>query len=570
MQVSSTSASGFSRSGFAVTSGGAGARATSVPSPFGPAALLHLSQTLLAHFQPGSTRSPAEDLLPHGAAETLDVAALLSAGRGATVPTIARSPEQRKAEAAAVEEARSLVDAGRTKEARNLLERVLAENRTNAAALHGLGYAALKERDYAQAEQLFTRAHALNPTVGYDRDARNARILQSDDETVLNRARAMVASPQQREDGRRLLIALTERAPDNAAAHILLGDTLLLTNDPINALLQYDAALRTAAESELPGLEAKLAELVRRHPKSSYAQRLLGVAELKQGRYEDAIQTLKRAAAMNPSPLAFDSDLAEAYVGAGRAALARGDVTAALYRFEEARTLAPSLSTVRLTLAEGYIARGTQHAQRRQYTAALNDFTQAAPLLRGSEGRKLRTMLADQAYDVGRALAQQRIATGGEIDAEARAFQIAYDLAPDNATYRQKLADTRIALGEQYAAAGKLESAAHAFRRAHELFPRRAAYRDRAVEAFLAWGDERSAAYALTDAVTAYRAAFALHPENATARSKLAEAYVRRGLDYMDQSEFRKAAADFREALRLFPHNETYQAYYHRVAAWEP
>ncbi len=557
MQVSSTSASGFLRSGFAVTSGGAGAAATSVPSPFGPAAFLTLS---------GSVYTPPAAT---AAADLLDAATILEAGRGATVPTIARSPEQRKAEAAAVEQALSLVDAGQSNEARALLNAVLADNRTNAAAVHALGYAALKDRDYARAEQLFTRAHALNPTVGYDRDAQNARILQGDDQAVFNRARAMVASPQQRKDGQRLLVALTERAPDNAAAHVLLGDTLLLTNDPINGLLQYDAALRTADESQLRGLENKLAELVRKQPKSSYAQRLLGVAQLKQGRFEDAIQTLTRAAALNPSPLAFNSDLAEAYVGAGRVQLARGDLTGALSRFEEARTLAPTLSAVRLALAEGYIARGTQQAQRRQYAAALNDFTQAAPLLRGSDGRKLRATLADQVYDVGRALEQRRQASGGEIDAEVRAFQTAFDLAPQKATYRQKLAEARTALGEQYEVAGKLESAAYAFRRAQELFPRRDAYRDRAVNAFLAWGDERSAAYALSDAVTAYRAAYDLHTDNTTARTKLAEAYIRRGLDYKEQSEFRRAARDFREALKLFPRNETYQAHYNSVAAWE-
>ena len=485
------------------------------------------------------------------------------------MPTIARSPAQQKAEEEAVKQAFDYINQGQCDAARTLMNNLLSENKTNAAAVQALGYADLGQGKYEEAEQLFLKAHALNPTAGYDNDARNARILQGDDETVLTRARSMVASSAQRDEGIRILITLTQRSPNYAAAHISLGESLLQAGEGPNGLLQFSSALRTADSNQLSQLETRLEALAKTNPSSAFIRQLIGKTQLRQGRFEAAVGTLTRAMQMSEDPIGYQEALAEAHVGVGRQFLTQGDITGALASFEQAEQLDPTGHETQLALGEGYVARAQQYARRGNYASAAADYRSAADLLPQGGYDTLREQAAAGAYAVGRALERGRIAAGEEIDSEALAFQAAYDLDSTNLTYKRKLAETRNAIGDELFAAGEYDDAAHAYARAHELFVYDKTYQENTIKAFVAYGDERLYNLNYTDAIEAYRQAFRVDTTDWDTKQKLASTYNARGLDYVDSDDYAKAAADFKSALRLFPDNSTYQANYNSVAPWD-
>lgn len=152
----------------------------------------------------------------------------------AAMPKTTVSPEQQKAEEVAIQRAFDYIDGGQPDAARQLMNDLLSHNKTNAAAVHALGYAELADGKYAEAEQLFLKAHAMEPGVGYDRDAQNARILQADDAAVLRQAQAMARAPTQREESIRILISLTQRSPENTAARVALAEAMLDEGDSGN------------------------------------------------------------------------------------------------------------------------------------------------------------------------------------------------------------------------------------------------------------------------------------------------------------------------------------------------
>ncbi len=497
-----------------------------------------------------------------------DLASVLTPA-AAGIPETPRSPEEQKADEAAIKQAFDYIDQGQPDAARTLMNDLLSENPTSSAAVQALGYADLADGKYAEAEQLFLKAHALDPTTGYDNDARNARILQGDDDAVLARARSMVAAPAQRAEGIRVLITLTQRSPDNAAAHVLLGESLLESGEGPSALLQFSTAIGTADSSALGQLETRLKELGEAYPSSAFIQQLIGKTQSRQGHFEDAVVTLTRALGMAPSPFGYQEALAAAHVGAGRQFLASGDITDAMTRFAQARQLDPTGRATKLALGEGYVARAEQYVRRGDYASAAEDYTSAADLLTQGGDETLRARAASGAYAAGRGLERERIAAGAEIDSEALAFQAAYDFDPDNLTYKRKLAETRNAIGDELFTAGEYEDAAHAYARAHELFVYDKTYQENTIKAFVAYGDERLYNLNYTDAIEAYRQAFRVDTTDWDTKQKLADAYNTRGLDYVDSEDYAKAAADFKSALRLFPDNSTYQANYDSVAPWD-
>jgi tetratricopeptide (TPR) repeat protein len=498
-----------------------------------------------------------------------DLAAVLSP-QSTGLPQMVRSEEQQKAEQAAIKQALNYLDGGSPDAARELMDALLDENPTNAAAVQVLGLVEQDQGRYEQAEQLFLKAHALNPTVGYDNDARNVRILQQDDDHVLDRARAMAATPTQREDGIRLLIALTERSPGFGAANMLLGDSLLRVGDVANGLMQYNSAINNADTGLLGTLETRLRELGKVDPGSAFVQKLLGKTLLSLERYEDAVQVLTHARQLAQGAPGYEGDLARAEIGIGRELLERGDVTGAMSRFQRAKQIDPTGRDVKLALSEGYLARAEQHMRRRDYHSALDDYDLAARTLGDERGTdELRQRAAHGVYSVGRSLEQRRIASGEEIDAEARAYQLAYDLDPENTTYKHKLAQTRFALGEQLTAEGEYKRAAYSYRQAYELYQGNTEYKQKAVDALVTYAEQRMSALDFDDAIQAYRDAWLIDLDDIAVKQKLADAYNARGLDYLDWEKPEKAVYDFKEALRLFPDNEEYQANYDRVWVWD-
>lgn len=485
------------------------------------------------------------------------------------VPEQAVSEEQAKAEAEAVEYAFELMNAGNTAGARDLIGQVLDENKTNAAAVHTLGYAELTDRNYEAAEQMFLKAHALNPTVGYDRDARNARILQGSDQEVLERAQAFVRTPTEREEGVRILIELTKRNDSFAEAHLALGDAMLDQGDGDNGLMQYNAAINTANSGLLGTIETKLRELLEDAPDAVFVRQLVGKVQISQERYEDAVQTLTAAAQLTDSPLMVNRDLARAYVGLGRERLEHNDVTRGLSLFFKAKELDPTGYDTKQALAEGHIARAEQHTRRRDYSAALDDYRSAETAM-GAGGRvRLKEQAAHGAYAIALSAQRKRIANGEDIDMEVVAFQLAHDFDPDEKKYKKSLAEVRFELGAQYELEGKLKEAADAYNKAYRLYENNETYRDKAIAAYVAYADDRLYNLNYDDAISAYLTAFEIDTDNGATKQKLADAYNARGENYLTELEHKKALMDFKSALRLFPTNPAYLANYDKVKGWD-
>jgi|GEM_PF-1715830 len=532
-------------------------------SPFGPASVVTISSDIPA-FQGFRDYTQLSGSLVW----QFDLSGVLNP-TGVGLPETARSPEQRELEEKAVERAFEYIDAGEYDAARQLMNVLLKDNPTNAAAVHALGYAELSDGNYELAEKLFLKAHAFNPTVGYDRDAGNARLLQQDDNTVISRARAMIANPIQRGEGTRVLIVLTRRRPEWAAAHLLLGDALLAQGDGNNGLMQYSAAITHADATELKQMEQRLEKLVQAAPRAAFVRQLLGRVQSRQGRYDQAIQTLSTAVQLADGDVAFQRELARAYVARGRQQLARGDISAGLADLFKAKELDYTGYETKQAVGEGYVARAQQRVQQGDLAAAATDFQLAAQILSVGGNKELRQRAAAAAYALGRTLERKRLAAGGEVDSEVVAYQAAYDLDPKNKMVARKLADTRVAIGDQLYAQGKYLEAAQSYRRAHLLFEHDETYKEKAVDAYVTYADWRLYNYNFDDAVSAYLDAYRIDASNTATREKLADAYYRRGLNYQEEQDYKKAVADFKSALRLFPSNATYQAAYNALRGWD-
>jgi tetratricopeptide (TPR) repeat protein len=525
---------------------------TSTASMFGPATLLSLGQ------------STTTDETSETDFDYTQLASLALQARAPTTPQIPAS--QQKAEQAAIKRANGLRLQGDYDDARTLLNELLAKNPSNGVAVHGLGAIELDQGNYEKAEQLFGKADYLSPGKGFDRDAQNARILQQDDDTVLEQARRLTKQDDTRGDGIRLLINLTRRSPSNTEARMLLARNLIEDGDASNGLAQYQLAISTASHTQLGEIELELAGLTKVAPKAAYLRNLLGQAQLGLAKYEQAAVTLGLASQLSNYDPLYLADEARAYVGIGRAALERGDITAAMGAFNTARNLDPVGEEVKLALAEGYAARAEWRIRIGDAETAVDDFETAEFYLGSLEDDEVRDRIAAGAYRAGLILERRRESSGEDVGKEIVAFQTAYDLDSDNLTYRRKLAETRNAIGDEYWEDEDYEQAAYAYRRAYELEPRNETYRDNAINAFLAFGDEQmNLLQDYTEAIAAYRAAYEIDTTHETAKFKLAEAYNTRGLEYKSQGLFELAFLDFREALHLFPDNEEYQANYDSV-----
>jgi tetratricopeptide (TPR) repeat protein len=486
--------------------------------------------------------------------------------RAPTAPQL--SPRQQEAEQEAIEQATALRIQGAFDQARDVIAGVLEDNPTNAVAIHALGAIELDLGNYEAAEGYFRKAHYFDPSYGFDRDASNARILQRDDDHVLEQARRLTANPDTRGDGVRLLIALTRRSPADAVARSLLAENLIAQGDAAQGLAQYQLAISSADQVQAQWIEAQLTALVRRAPDAAFLRNLLGQTELKLGKLAQAAETLALATRLSDNDPLYQADEALAHVALGRAALERGDLSGAMSAFQTAQALDPRGDEVNRGLAEGYLARARYRVRVGDPARAIEELDSARSYLATIEDDELTEQIASAFYSAGRKLELRRQSAGGEVGDELRAFQAAYELDPENLTYQRKLAETQNTLGDQYLAAGNYRDAAYAYQYAYEVYAYEESYRDSAISAFLAWGDERVDAYDHHQAITAYQAAYDLDHSNETAKFSLAEAFNRRGLFYRSLGEdfYSQAADDFLAALDLYPDNEDYQANYDSVS----
>jgi tetratricopeptide (TPR) repeat protein len=235
--------------------------------------------------------------------------------------------------------------------------------------------------------------------------------------------------------------------------------------------------------------------------------------------------------------------------------LSAENLAAAMSAFEAAIERDPTSELTRIGYAEGLFARGEQRNRMGAARQAVQDFAAAARQLSTVKNEDLAGRSAAGAYRAGLRLESQRIAAGGEIGDEVLAFQAAYDLDPENAGYKSKLAQTRNALGAQ----NKYKDAAYAYKRAHDLYKTNMDYRDSTVAAFRQWGQESLTYRRFDDAIEAFRTAYRVQPSNTDARLELASAFNERGLEHLEAGRIAAALADFREAVHYDPDNDDYQ-----------
>lgn len=478
------------------------------------------------------------------------------------------SSTQQAAEQEINKQAAALRINGSYDEARRLLEGLLRKNPTNAVAVHGLGAIELDLGNYEAAEQYFQKAHYLDPEYGYDSDVANAQILQHDDDYVLEQAEQLSQRSDTRDRATRLLVVLTGRSPSNAVARSLLAENLIRDGDGTQGLAQYQLAVSSADRTQLQQIQARLTSLVEVAPTAAYLHNLLGQTQLRLGEHEQAAETLARATQLSDNDPLYQADEALAHVALGRDAIARGDLTTAMSAFRIAYELDPVGEEVKVGLAKGYIARGQWLARMGNASGAIDEFNSAQGQLGSIENEELRAELASAFYRAGRTLEGRRLNSGEKVGDEIVAFQAAYDLDSDNSTYRNKLAETRNTIGDEYLAEGDLRNAAYSYQSAYQANSNNNTYKQNAISAFLAWGDERSAAHDHLSAITAYQAAYDLDKSNETSKSSLAEAFNTRGLFYKSLGEdfYDMAADDFLEALDLYPDNQEYQDNYDSVS----
>ncbi len=392
------------------------------------------------------------------------------------------------------------------------------------------------------------------------------RALQKGADATMARANRLLNDPSTRGGGVRLLETYLKKNPKDVEARVAVANAYLAARNSIKGLFHYSQAMSAANKTQLQNLEERFTELVEKSPQDAFARNLLGKAQARLGKLDEALETLHAASDLADGAFAYRSDEADVLVQLGKEALKRGDLTGAFSQIEQALVLNPTSGAGKLARGEAFAARAEKRLQQGDLKRAIQDFDKAARDARGGDAADLRERIARGVYSVGRRLEGERVASGDDIGDEIVAFQTAYELDPQNETYKRKLADTRYALGQQYLADEEYADAAASFQRAYDLYNNNSTYKAAAIDAYRRDGDEKLADYRHDGAIAAYRRAYLLDSSDTTSKSKLGNAYNTAGLYYRDLNERSRARDYFAEAIQLFPDNTEYRSNYDSVA----
>lgn len=477
-----------------------------------------------------------------------------------------RPPQLVERETETVKKAAFLTAGGDYQYARAFLADYLAENGPSAAIVRAQGLNEQTAGDYEKAEQLFRKAAALDPALGAEIDAENARTLRGDDAEVLARIQRLHASNSTSAAGDRLLNTLLTRSPRNVEARLVAARQAERTANPVRAFFQYSQALAAASDAQVATLEKDFERLVAKSPTDAFSRNLLGRAQLRLGKLDAALDSLHAAAQLATGDPSYATDKARAHAAIGRARLEDGDVARALESFQRALDLDSTLDEARLGRGGALEARARQRTLAGDYSRAITDYESAARDARTAGGEELRARIARDVYAVGRRLESRRVHLGDDIGAEVTAFQAAYDIDPTNTVYKHKLATTRSALGDQFLADGEHADAAASYRRAYDLYKTNHAYRDAAIGAYRLDGEAKLAQYRYDDAISAFKNAYELNRSDGARKLQLADTYNRAGIYYRALGEESRAAGYFQNALNLYPDNEDYRNNYDSVS----
>lgn len=525
---------------------------------------------LLAGIADGGSTAPSfgpAALLALSSGQADPISALYStvadpAARRADAAAPQRNPKRIAEERAVVKASISAAEQGQYAAARQALGDLLRKSPASALAVQAQGVVELAAGEYEKAESFFRKASFLDPSLNAEQDAENARALQRDDKTVIDRAKRLLAQPGTREAGTKLLNVLARRSPSNSEVRILLGDTAVADRDVLAATLNYARAIGNANDGQLGRLEGKLRGLLSQAPDAAFVVSLIGRTQFKRGMLEEALATYGDARRRSGDRVEYRADEASVHTAIARQRLARRDVSGAIASADAASTLDPAGDDVRLVRAESFLARAEQRAGFGDLARSIDDYERAARGISAPGGEALRERIARGAFAVGSRLEQRRLAAGADIEEEVRAYQAAYDADRTNRVYQRKLAETRFAIGDQYYADEDYRNAAGSYRRAYEVDRSRLDYRDAAIRAYNTHGQAQRQRYKFDEAILAYRSAYDLNRNDAAAKATLADVYNQAGEYYRTTGDRTKALAHFREALHLAPNNETYRSNY--------
>ena len=230
---------------------------------------------------------------------------------------------------------------GRPEEAVELISRAVAIRPGVAAAHANLGNALLDLRRLDEAGKSFERAIALKS------------------EPLVHRSLATVCRAQGRlEEAAANLTLAVEGAPEDAALHAALGDTLMQLGwfadacasferatalQPDAALLHYKLGNALKAEGRLTDAAARYERAFDLKPNYADAHLNLGNVRKEQGRIDDAIACYERAAALQP-------DFANAHYNLGVVLQDQGRMKEACERHRRALELDPNHGMAKIAM----------------------------------------------------------------------------------------------------------------------------------------------------------------------------------------------------------------------------
>jgi tetratricopeptide (TPR) repeat protein len=305
------------------------------------------------------------------------------------------------------------------------------------------------------------------------------------------------------------------------------------------ALDAWDAAVGTAggvrAATERPGDAPTFAPTI-------YAA---GFAALVRGAHRDAVEELRRAAALDP--LSADAGPATDSLAQGRAALRREDLPTALRHFRYGVQLAPELSETHRALGTAYWADGQADLTIEEFKAAIR-----------ANRRDERSWIA----------LSEMLAAGGRLTEAEQTLVEAVKLFPNSGQAHYNLGRLYEAAGKYPEGVGQLEEAAALnpllgreslyeaigniyivqadFDHAAEAHTKRIEANPLSAEAHRKLGAARVRQDRNDEALADFAAALAIDPRSAEAYAAAAQVHLRTGL-------YAEAAEAARQALALDP-----------------
>lgn len=354
---------------------------------------------------------------------------------------------------------------------REVAGRMLGRDLNDAAAVHLIARSHQAEGNPKQATKFFARAAQLAPNnARFASDFRSSQILERSDAAVLRAAIGLLAKPQSRVEGFRLLSALADRS-DDVGVLLAMGDALFDLRAKQQAVGAFALALDKAEGIGLSAVLKRADRVVADSPSAAIAHNFRGQVLQKMERFDEAITEFKLARDLEPIQTAYLLDLANAFVARGKSRVADGDLLGGKSDFLEARAIRPVNDDINRNVADVRIRLARQWLVRGALTSALGELNSARVRL-PSDSDDLKKRLAGLYYSLG-----NRFTSQDDNITAASTLQQAYDLDA-SLTHKTALGAARNTLGLQYLDEENYSKAVDEFQKAVDLFPNIQEYQD--------------------------------------------------------------------------------------------